>query len=173
MSLLFKNKFLRAVWNVTWFVLFRPFPTKLFNPWRLLLLRIFGAKVHPSSGVYSSCKVWAPWNLILEKNAWLGPEVDCYNVDLIKLEQNATVSQKAYLCSASHDISKREHNLITAPIIIKERAWIGASAFIGMGVTIGQGAVVGATASVYKDVEPWTVVGGNPAKFIKKREING
>lgn len=42
-----------------------------------------------------------------------------------------------------------------------------------MGVTIGQGAVVGATASVYKDVESWTVVGGNPAKFIKKREIKG
>ena len=40
-----------------------------------------------------------------------------------------------------------------------------------MGVTIGQGAVVGATASVYKDVEPWTIVGGNPAKFIKKREV--
>ena len=40
-----------------------------------------------------------------------------------------------------------------------------------MGVTISQGAVVGATASVYKDVEPWTVVGGNPAKFIKNREI--
>jgi putative colanic acid biosynthesis acetyltransferase WcaF len=41
-----------------------------------------------------------------------------------------------------------------------------------MGVTIGQGAVVGATASVYKNIDPWTVVGGNPAKFIKKREIN-
>ena len=41
-----------------------------------------------------------------------------------------------------------------------------------MGVTIGQGAVVGATASVYKNVESWTVVGGNPAKVIKKRVIN-
>ena len=40
-----------------------------------------------------------------------------------------------------------------------------------MGVTIGQGAVVGATASVYKNVESWTVVGGNPARVIKKRVI--
>ena len=40
-----------------------------------------------------------------------------------------------------------------------------------MGVTIGQGAVVGATASVYKDVGPWTIVGGNPAKVLKKREL--
>ena len=63
--------------------------------------------------------------------------------------------------------------LITAPIVIEDQAWIGAKAFVGMGVTIGQGAVVGATASVYKDVAPWTVVGGNPAKFIKERKING
>jgi len=171
MVLSFKNKFLRAIWYIVWFILFRPFPSKLFNPWRLFLLRIFGARVHRSSGVYASCRIWAPWNLILEKNAWLGPEVDCYNAALIKLEQNSTVSQKTYLCTASHDITKREHPLITAPIIIKEKAWVGASAYIGMGVTIGQGAVVGATASVYKDVEPWTVVGGNPAKFIKRREI--
>ena len=39
-------------------------------------------------------------------------------------------------------------------------------------MTIGQGAVVGATASVYKNVESWTVVGGNPARVIKKRVIN-
>ena len=49
---------------------------------------------------------------------------------------------------------------------------MGARAYSGMGVTIGQGVVVGATASVYKDVAPWTVVGGNPAKFIKERIIH-
>ena len=64
------------------------------------------------------------------------------------------------------------NHLITAPIVIEDQAWIGAKAFVGMGVTIGQGAVVGATASVYKNVEPWTVVGGNPARVIKKRVIN-
>ena len=45
-------------------------------------------------------------------------------------------------------------------------------AFIGMGVTVGEGAVVGARASVFKDVTSWTVVGGNPAKYIKDRIIN-
>jgi len=57
------------------------------------------------------------------------------------------------------------------PIVIGSQSWIAARAFIGPGVTIGEGAVVGACAAVFKDVEPWTVVGGNPAKFIKKREI--
>lgn len=49
---------------------------------------------------------------------------------------------------------------------------MAAEAFIGPGVTIGEGAVVGARGCVFKDVDPWTVVGGNPAKFIKKRIIN-
>ena len=48
---------------------------------------------------------------------------------------------------------------------------MAADAFVGMGVTVGQGAVVGARAAVFKDVEPWTVVGGNPAKFIKERIV--
>ncbi len=111
--------------------------------------------------------------LISGNNSCLSPEVDCYNVAKVKIGAHSTVSQKTYLCTASHDITKGHNPLITAPIIIEDQAWIGASAFIGMGVTIKQGAVVGATASVYKDVEPWTVVGGNPAKFIKKREIKG
>jgi putative colanic acid biosynthesis acetyltransferase WcaF len=114
-----------------------------------------------------------PWNLEMFEYSCLSPEVDCYNVDKIIIGANSTVSQKSYLCAASHDITKSNHPLITAPIYIQDQAWIGAATFIGMGVTIGQGAVVGATASVYKDVEPWTVVGGNPAKFIKNRVVNG
>ena len=102
----------------------------------------------------------------------LAPEVDCYNVDKIIIGKHSTVSQKSYLCSASHDVSKSLNPLITAPIIIKDQVWVGASVFIGMGVVVGQGAVVGATSSVYKSINPWVIVGGNPAKFIKKRVIN-
>ena len=82
-----------------------------------------------------------------------------------------TVSQGTYLCTASHDITDASNPLVTASIILRDQSWIGARAFVGMGVEVGQGAVVGATASVYKNVEPWTVVGGNPAKFLKNRIV--
>ena len=68
----------------------------------------------------------------------------------------------------SHVIIK----LLAAPIIIKDQVWVGAAVFIGMGVTINQGAVIGATSSVYKDVKEWTIVGGNPVNFIKKRVLD-
>jgi putative colanic acid biosynthesis acetyltransferase WcaF len=166
------NKVGRILWIVTSFILFKPFTFKIFNPWRLFVLRLFGAKLHPRSGVYSSVTIWAPWNLEMDTNAWLGPKVDCFNAARIKIGANATISQKSYLCAASHDYTKSSHPLITSPIIIEDHVWIAADAFIGPGVKIGQGAVVGARACVFKDVEPWTVVGGNPAKFIKKRIIN-
>ena len=107
----------------------------------------------------------------MEEYSCLASNVDCYNVNVIKLESNVTVSQGAYLCTASHNIYSRNHELITEPITIESQAWIAADSFVGMGVTIGEGAVVGARAAVFKDVEPWTIVGGNPAKFIKKRVI--
>ena len=103
--------------------------------------------------------------------ACLAPQVDCYNTAMVEIGEHATVSQKSYLCASSHDISDPNHSLIVAPIIIGSQAWVAADAFVGMGVTIGEGAVVGARAVVTKDVEPWTVVAGNPARFIKKREL--
>lgn len=166
-----KHQMIRLVWSMTWTLFASWMPRSLGSGWKRLILRAFGAKMGKNSNVYSSTKVYYPANLVMGDNTCLASDVDCYNVAPIILEDNVTVSQGTYLCTASHDIGDPMHRLITAPIVLKEQSWIGARAFIGMGVTIGQGAVVGATASVYKDVEPWTVVGGNPAKFIKKREI--
>lgn len=167
-----RNKMARAIWNIVSAILFRPFGTKLFNPWRLSLLRLFGADVKHDSGVYASTKIWAPWNLKLGHNAWLGPDVICYNQAKVTLEDNVTVSQYSYLCTAGHKtdtINENDSGLIVAPITLRQGSWVGTRAFISMGVTIGEYAIVGATASVYKDVEAYTIVGGNPAKIIKKR----
>jgi putative colanic acid biosynthesis acetyltransferase WcaF len=164
-----KNQLARLIWTITWFVLARPFPRNVGGDWKRFLLRIFGAKIHKTSTVYSSARIYMPWNLEMQEYSCLAPEVDCYNVAKITIGPYTTVSQKAYLCTASHDIEDRSHQLIKAPIVIEGQVWIAAGAFIGMGVTVQEGAVVGATASVFKDVDSWTVVGGNPAKFIKKR----
>jgi len=166
-----RNQIARQIWVIVWTLLARPLPRSLGNGWKLFLLRSFGAKVHSKAVVYSSVRIYMPWNLEMDEYSCLAPEVDCYNAAKIKIGAHSTISQKAYLCAASHDISKSNHPLITAPIIIEDQAWIGADVFIGMGVTIGQGAVVGARAAVFKNVEPWTIVGGNPAKFIKNRDM--
>lgn len=169
-----KVKLMRIIWNVTALFLFRPFITPIFGKWRVALLKLFGAKVEWDSNVYASVKIWAPWRLQMGHRACLGPGVICYSQDWVILEDDAVVSQYSYLCTAGHDVNMMntaDKSLITAPIILRRSSWVGARAFVGMGVEIGEGAVVGATASVYKSIEPWVVVGGNPAKLIKKREL--
>ena len=166
-----RHQVIRLMWAFVWAVFARPFPRSVGSGWKRFLLRLFGANIPASSCVYSSARIYYPANLVMGEHSCISSEVDIYNVAPIVIGDYVTISQKAYLCTASHDISKPLNPLITAPIVIEDQAWIGARAFVGMGVTIGQGAVVGATASVYKNVEHWTVVGGNPAKEIKKRML--
>ena len=168
-----KSKIARALWNVVWLLLFRPTPRgNLFRPWRIALLKLFGAKVRWSSNVLPSCRIWQPWKLTMGAYACLSEDVDCYTVDEIVIRDQATVSQGVKLCCASHDISSKIMELTYRPIVISTNAWVAGWAIILPGVTIGEGAVVAAGAVVTKDVEPWAVVGGNPAKFIKKRMLN-
>lgn len=138
------------------------------------IYRLFGATISKEAYLYNSASVYDPRNLILEGECELGPNTEIYNVNIVKMEDGSRISQNAYICTAGHDITVMTPDmpLTSAPITIKKNAWVAASAFVGPGVTVGEGAVVGACAVVFKDVDPWTVVGGNPAKMIKKRTIS-
>ncbi len=165
-------KIKRAVWNIVASIFFRPFITGFFRLWRVALLKMFGAKIAWDANIYASVKIWAPWKLKMGHRACLGPNVICYNQDWVVLEDDAIVSQYSYLCTASHDVEKQntaDGSLVTAPIVLKKKSWVGSRAYIGLGVCVGENAIVGATASVYKNVEANTIVGGNPAKFLKSR----
>ncbi len=165
-----RNRLGRMLWGWVWWVLFRPSPPRFFG-WRRFLLRRFGAELHESAFIHPTVRIWAPWNLEMHAASTLGPGVECYSMDRITIGEQVTVSQRAHLCTGSHDITDVQMRLITAPIMIKAESWVCAEVFIGPGVTIGCGAVVAARAVVVKDIEPWTVVGGNPARFIKPRVL--
>jgi putative colanic acid biosynthesis acetyltransferase WcaF len=132
---------------------------------------LFGAKIGRGVHPYPSAKIWAPWNLEMGDHSCLSFNVDCYSVAKVEIGAHATISQYSYLCTATHDFMVPDMPLVTAPIRVGEGAWVAACAFVGPGVTIGEGAVVGARAVVTKNVEAWTVVIGNPARFIKKRML--
>jgi putative colanic acid biosynthesis acetyltransferase WcaF len=151
--------------------LFRPFASRLFKKWRVLLLKCFGAKIEWSSHVYASVKIWAPWNLQIGANSSLGPNVDCYNQGNISIGYNTIISQKTYLCASTHEYAKKDFPLILKPIKIGNGVWVAADAFIGPAVVIGNNAVIAARSVIIKNVDKNTIVGGNPAKFIKSRSF--
>jgi putative colanic acid biosynthesis acetyltransferase WcaF len=166
-----KNKMGRLVWNISAAILFRPFGSRLFKKWRVFVLKCFGAKIEWSSHIYSSVKIWAPWNLEIGANSSLGPKVDCYNQGKINIGANTVISQKSYLCASSHDYNRKDFPLVLKPIQIGNGVWIAADSFIGPHVSIGDNAVIAARAVVIKNVEENTVVGGNPSKLIKLRNV--
>lgn len=166
-----KGQLLRLIWGIVQWCLFRPTPRILFHHWRIFLLRLFGAKIGRGCKVSPSVRIWAPWMLTMGDLVCLGPGVDCYCVSPVRIGSRVTISQRAFLCTATHDISDPLRPLVHEAIIIMDQAWVFAEAFIGPGVSIGEGAVVGARAVVVKDVESWNVVAGNPARFIKHREF--
>ncbi len=167
-----KNRVARLAWRIVYALLFRPSPRVLFG-WRRFLLRMFGAKMGKATIVYPSVRIWAPWNLEMADYACLAFDVECYCIDKVKLGRRATVSQYSMLCTASHDLTSAETPLVTGPIAMGDDSWVFAKAFVGPGVTMGPGAVAAACSVVVKDVEDWTVVAGNPAKPISKRQVGG
>lgn len=166
----FRNKMLRTLWSIVWILFYRPSPRPLHG-WRRFLLRCFGAKIGRLAHPYPSAWVWAPWNLEMGDHSCLADGVDCYSVAPIRLGAGALVSQRAFLCAATHDYEASAFPLVPKPIVVGAGAWVAAEAFIGPGVTVGSGAVVGARACVTRDVEPETVVVGNPARMVKRRTM--
>lgn len=103
------------------------------------------------------------------EHSCLANDVDCYSVAKIEIGAFAVVSQYAFLCTATHDYADPTFPLVARPIRVGPRAWVASGAFVGPGVSIGEGAVVGARSVVVKDVAPWNVVAGHPARFLRLR----
>lgn len=161
--------FRRLIWGIGKLA-FRFSPRPCFG-WRRFVLRCFGAKVGREVHLYPSTRIYFPWNLTIGDWSAIGEEAFIYNLGPITIGEKATISHRAHLCAGTHDYRQSDLPLLKPPIEIGDQAWICADAFVGPGVTVGQGAVVGARAVVTKNVEPWTVVAGNPARMIKRREL--
>ena len=163
-----RDRALRVAWRVAWALFAAWTPPPWMAP-RRFVLRRFGADIHPTAMVRGGARIWWPGNLRMEAYASLGPEAICYNVARVTIGGGAIVSQRAHLCTATHDIDHPDHPLVSRSIVIGARAWIAAEAFVGPGVTIGEGAVLGARAVATRTLEPWVVYVGNPCAPVRDR----
>jgi len=149
-------------------LLFRLSPRPCFG-WRRLILRCFGASIGAHVNFYPSSRVYFPWNLSVGAWSAIGEDVLLYNLGIVTIGERVTISHRAHLCAGTHDFTRPDLPLLKPPIRICNQAWVCAEAFVGPNVTVGEGAVVGARAVAVKDVPPWSVVAGNPARVIKCR----
>lgn len=158
------------LWNITWLLLFRPTP-KPFRPWRVFLLRLFGARITGHVYVDASTKIKMPWNLVMENRACLGPHTELYNLAPVILRKRCTIAQYVYFCGGTHDLTTPDLPLVVGEIQIGSDVFVGAKAFFLPGVHVRDGAVVGACSVVTTDLPELMICAGNPCRPIKKRDF--
>ena len=162
------NRALRLVWGICWLLLYRPTP-RPFHAWRSLLLRIFGARLGPHCHFYPGSRIWAPWNLHCADHVTAANGVEIYNPVPITCESHVIFSQGSYICGATHDYNDPAFPLLAYRMHFGAYAWICARASVAPGVQVGEGAVLGLGSVATRDLEPWTVYAGVPAKAVNTR----
>jgi len=121
--------------------------------------------------VRGAARVWFPKHLTMGDRSMLAAGVICYNLAPIEIGARTIVSQRAHLCSGSHDAESPNFDLRATPIVIGREVWIAAEAFVGPGTNVGDGVVLGARAVAFGRLEPWTIYVGNPARALRARKV--
>lgn len=154
------------LWFFTRWVFFDtslPWPSSL----RCALLRLFGARVGCGVIIRAKVNVTFPWRLSVGDHVWIGEGVLILSLAPVTLEDSVCISQRAFLCTGSHDARRPSFDLVTKPITIRRGAWVAAQVFVAPGTEIGSGAVVLAGSVVSKQVPPGVMVRGNPAVVVE------
>jgi putative colanic acid biosynthesis acetyltransferase WcaF len=141
-----------------------PWPSAL----RVALLRLFGATVGEGVVIRSQVNITFPWRLTVGSHVWIGEEVLVLSLAQVTIESNCCISQRAFLCTGSHDFASPAFSLRTREITIREGSWVAAGAFVAPGVTVGPGSMITAGSVALADTGPGVIVQGNPATVIKK-----
>jgi putative colanic acid biosynthesis acetyltransferase WcaF len=155
-----------ALWLATRCLFFLnpiPWPSEL----RVAMLRAFGAKIGKGVVVRAGVNVTFPWRLKVGDFVWFGEEVVVLSLAEVSIESHVCLSQRAFLCTGSHNFRAPKFDLVTKPITIRGSSWVAAQAFIAPGVEIGEGTMVAAGSVVLKSVPPRSFVQGNPASVVR------
>jgi maltose O-acetyltransferase len=115
-------------------------------------------------------KIFAFRNLHIGDNTTINPHCYLDTRKGIRIGNNVDIASNTKIYTLSHDTNLADLHQVGAGVEIGDGAFVFSNVLIMPGVKIGSGAVVFAGSVVVKDVEPYTVVGGNPAKFIRNRE---
>ncbi len=157
------------LWAFVQATLFRcSYPT--WYRYRVGLLRLFKANVHPTCRFRRTTRFECPWNFTAGRHCSTGDFTVIYALGPITLGERVSISQYAHLCAGSHDHTKADMPLLRPPITVGNDVWIATEAFVGPDVTIGDGAILGARAAAFKDLQPNQIYGGNPARIIRERD---
>lgn len=138
---------------------------------RRFFYRLAGMKIGPGSTIHIWANFFQPKNIEIGQDSLIGFHAFLDGRDILKIGNHVDIASEVMIYNSEHDVHSEDFQAVTAPVIVEDYVFIGPRAIIQPGVTIRRGAVVAAGAVVTKDVPPMSIVGGVPAKVIKKREV--
>jgi len=132
---------------------------------------IFRIKLGKGSSIHMNC-FFNRNNIIIGNNTSINRKCYLDGRGRIVIGNNVSLSPEVNLITGSHDVNSEDFKYFTSPIRIEDYVWIGTRVTILPGVTLGKGCVVATGAVVSKNVSPYTIVGGVPARIIGMRNEN-
>lgn len=138
---------------------------------KIIILKIFGAKIGKNVIIKPGVNIKYPWKLIIGNNVWIGEKVWIDNLGLITINNNVCISQEAMLICGNHNYKKSSFDLIVKTIMLKEGVWIGARAIVCPGVVCNSHSILTIGSVATNNLEEYTIYSGNPASEVKKRII--
>jgi maltose O-acetyltransferase len=126
----------------------------------------------------SGIKFYGEGRIICGNNSYIGSlsTIQSAKNHMVKIGNNVQISHNVRIYTSTNvsdqDFSKPDKDKFIKDVIIEDFVWIGANVFINPGITIGLNSIVGANSVVTKNVQPYSIVGGVPAKIIKYKSIN-
>ena len=136
---------------------------------RRALYRLFGMKIGRSAWIYARCEIRAPRGITIGANSVVGIDGILDGRGGIVIGRNVNLSSEVAIWTAEHDANHPLFQMRLEPVVIEDFAWLSFRVTVLPGVTVARGAVVAAGSVVTKDVPPYAIVAGVPAKVIGKR----
>lgn len=137
---------------------------------RRFFYRICGIKIGKGSALHMEIRFYNPRNISIGEDTIVGEGTVLDGRDKLAIGNHVDIATEVMIYNSEHDVQDEQFRAKISPVVVEDYVFIGPRAIILPGVKIGRGAVVGAGAVVTKDVEPFKIVGGVPAKEIGERE---
>lgn len=137
---------------------------------RRFFYRLAGIKIGSGSTIHTHARFYQPSNIRIGRDTIIGEGVVLDGRAPLHIGDHVDFATEVMVYNSQHDIESDDFHATSAPVTIDDYVFVGPRAIILPGVTIGKGAVVAAGAVVTKDVQPFEVVGGVPAKVIGERK---
>lgn len=137
---------------------------------RRFFYRISGMKIGKGASIHMFASFYDPKNISIGKDTIVGEGAVLDGRAEIKIGEHVDIASEVMIYNGEHDLNDENFKANFEPVIIEDYVFIGPRAIILPGVTIGRGAVVGAGAVVTKNIEPFVIAGGVPAKPIGERK---